>query len=140
MTDDAAFRDCVLCREPGGRLLWSDSFCRVVLPDEPEYPGFTRVILGRHVAEMTDLVPAERERLMRVVFAAETAIRQLLQPHKVNLASLGNVVPHLHWHVIPRFRDDPTFPGAVWAPRARVAAARRCDSEALARLLAALVN
>jgi diadenosine tetraphosphate (Ap4A) HIT family hydrolase len=105
---------CDLCDGVGGEVLWQDDLCRVVLVDEAGYPGFCRVILQRHVAEMTDLAAAERERLMRVVFATETALRQLLKPDKVNLASLGNVVPHLHWHVIPRFRDDRHFPNPIW--------------------------
>jgi diadenosine tetraphosphate (Ap4A) HIT family hydrolase len=122
-------------------MLWQDPVCRVVLAEERDYPGFVRVILNRHVREMSDLAPADRDRLMRVVFEAEAALRTLLRPDKVNLASLGNVVPHLHWHVIPRFRDDPTFPAAVWAAPVRAAPARRaCDVAALAALLAERVK
>ena len=47
---------------------------------------------------------------MNIVFAVEAALRALLAPHKMNLASLGNQVPHLHWHVVPRFADDSHFP------------------------------
>jgi diadenosine tetraphosphate (Ap4A) HIT family hydrolase len=47
-------------------------------------------------------------------------VREVMQPDKVNLASLGNVVPHLHWHVIPRYTDDAHFPAPVWAPAVRV--------------------
>jgi diadenosine tetraphosphate (Ap4A) HIT family hydrolase len=43
-----------------------------------------------------------------------------MQPLKVNVASLGNVVPHLHWHIIPRYADDAHFPAPVWAQAARV--------------------
>ena len=101
-------------------LLWQDDFCRVVLvTDTPDYPGFCRVILNRHVAEMTDLVPEERSRLMMAVMKVEQALREVLQPDKINLAALGNVVPHLHWHVIPRFTDDPHFPNPVWGARLR---------------------
>jgi diadenosine tetraphosphate (Ap4A) HIT family hydrolase len=89
----------------------------VVRADEPDYPGFLRVILNAHVREMTDLPAADRQALMRVVFAAEAALREVMAPDKVNLASLGNVVPHLHWHVIPRFADDPHFPNPVWGER-----------------------
>lgn len=100
-------------------MLWQDDFCRVVLADEPDYPGFLRVILNRHVREMTDLVPAERSRLMRMVCQTEQAVRDVMRPDKINLASLGNVVPHLHWHVIPRFEDDPHFPRPVWGVKLR---------------------
>jgi diadenosine tetraphosphate (Ap4A) HIT family hydrolase len=91
----------------------------VVRADEPDYPGFLRVILNAHVKEMTDLAVADQQALMRVVFATEAALREVLAPDKINLASLGNVVPHLHWHVIPRFTDDPHFPNPVWGAKLR---------------------
>ncbi|MCK6390536.1 MAG: HIT family protein [Azonexus sp.] len=106
---------CVLCEQQGGDVLWQSALCRVVAVDEPGYPGFCRVILNAHVREMSDLDTESRERLMRVVFGVETVVRSLYQPDKVNLASLGNVVPHLHWHVIPRWQDDRHFPDPIWA-------------------------
>ena len=108
---------CPLCDTPGGKVLWRDDFCRVVLADEPDYPGFLRVVLNAHFKEMTDLQVADQQALMRVVFAAETALHEVMAPDKINLASLGNVVPHLHWHVIPRFVDDPHFPNPVWGAK-----------------------
>lgn len=110
---------CELCTTVGGELLWQDQYCRVVLVAEPGYTGYCRVIWNTHVAEMTDLGDAERKHCLRVVLAVESSLRELLTPHKVNLASLGNFTPHLHWHVIPRFRDDPHFPQAIWGPRQR---------------------
>jgi len=110
---------CPLCDTPTGTVLWQNACCRVVHVDEPDYPGFLRVILNAHVKEMTDLPTADQAALMRVVFAAEAALRDVLAPDKVNLASLGNLVPHLHWHVIPRFADDPHFPNPVWGARLR---------------------
>lgn len=111
---------CPLCDTPGGDLLWQDDFCRIVrVTDTPDYPGFCRVILNRHVAEMTDLPPAERARLMMTVMKVEQVLRDLLRPDKINLAALGNVVPHVHWHVIPRFVDDPHFPNPIWGVRLR---------------------
>jgi diadenosine tetraphosphate (Ap4A) HIT family hydrolase len=96
------------------------------------------VILARHVREMTDLDAAGRERLMRVVFAVEAALRETLAPDKINLASLGNQVPHLHWHVIPRFRGDRHFPAPVWAAAARDPQPRPpVDAARLAATLAA---
>ncbi|HUL95488.1 MAG TPA: HIT family protein [Usitatibacter sp.] len=106
---------CEFCDSPGGPILWQNDLCRVVRVDEPDYPGFVRVILGRHATEMSDLDEGERQRLMAVVFAVEAAVRETMQAEKMNLASLGNQTPHVHWHVIPRFRDDRHFPGPVWA-------------------------
>jgi diadenosine tetraphosphate (Ap4A) HIT family hydrolase len=110
---------CELCDSDGGRLLWRGALCRVVLVEDPDYPGFCRVILNRHVREMTDLPVAERRELMETVFAVEQAIRTVLAPDKVNLASLGNLTPHLHWHVIPRYIDDRHYPNPIWGASQR---------------------
>lgn len=107
--------DCELCERDGGSVLWRDAFCRIVRVSTRDYPGYCRVILNRHASEMTDLGAGERERLMRAVFACEVAVRDLFRPDKINLASLGNRVAHLHWHVIARHADDRTFPDPIWA-------------------------
>ena len=130
---------CELCDSPGGDTLWQDELCRVVLVQDRDYPGFCRVILNRHVSEMTDLDAATRQRLMRVVFATEQALRQLLRPAKINLASLGNMVAHLHWHVIARFADDKHFPDPVWSEARRAGVPRPVDRAALRRVLHSLL-
>ncbi len=121
---------CPLCEGDGGVVVWRDTQCRVVRADVEGYPGFLRVVVGRHVVEMTDLEPAERDRLMHVVFATERALRDLYRPDKINLASFGNQVPHLHWHVIPRYLDDAHFPEPVWGAQQRKAAARASIADA----------
>ena len=126
---------CELCDSAGGDTLWQDELCRVVLVEHRDYPGFCRVILNRHVSEMTDLDAVTRQRLMRVVFAAEQALRELMQPAKINLASLGNRVAHLHWHVIARFADDKHFPDSVWSEARRPGVPRLVDRAALKRRL-----
>lgn len=132
---------CELCDQPGGELMWRNERCRVVQVADPDYPGFCRVIWNAHVAEMTDLSPADRAHFMEVVFAVEQAVRDALSPDKINLASLGNMVPHLHWHIIPRYRDDRHFPASIWGPPARPASpSRDCSilATALRRNLAPL--
>ncbi len=110
---------CELCTGPGGRVIHDDGRLRVVAVDDPDYPGFMRVIWNSHVREMTDLSAAERNHFMHAVFAVEQAQRTVMRPHKMNVASLGNMTPHLHWHLIPRFEDDPHFPKPIWAERQR---------------------
>lgn len=129
---------CALCAQAGGEVLRDDGFARVVLVNDADHPGFCRVILNAHVKEMTDLGEAERARLMGVVYEVERALRELLSPEKINLACFGNLVPHLHWHVIPRFADDPHFPQPVWGTRQRPGMAARpgADSATLAAVLA----
>ncbi|HKO86987.1 MAG TPA: HIT family protein [Burkholderiales bacterium] len=118
---------CELCETEGGAVLWRDEFLRVVAVEDADYPGLCRVILQRHVAEMSDLPTPQRTQMMEAVFAVEQALRELLQADKINLASLGNITPHLHWHVIPRFRDDAHFPSPIWAERRRDAVPPKVD-------------
>ena len=122
---------CDLCRllaaPPEGVLIWSDRQLSVVAVDEAEYPGFTRVVWNAHVKEMTDLGAAERNRVMEAVWAVEEAQRAVFAPEKINLASFGNMTPHVHWHVIPRYLDDAHFPNPTWA-----VAQRSSSPEALA--------
>lgn len=128
---------CPLCRrlpeDDGGATVFATDLLRVVAVDDVDYPGFTRVVVNAHVREMTDLEPPELARVMAAVYAVEDALRAVLAPDKVNLASLGNVVPHLHWHVIPRFADDAHFPQPIWGTRQR-----EPDPAALARRRALL--
>jgi diadenosine tetraphosphate (Ap4A) HIT family hydrolase len=124
---------CVFCDEEGGVRVWRDARCRVVLTDEP-FQGYCRVIWNSHVREMTDLAAPNRAHLMHVVYAAESALRARLTPTKMNLASLGNQTPHLHWHVIPRFADDSHFPHPTWGPRQRDAAPRALPDDFIASL------
>jgi len=116
---------CPLCKNRGGSLLWRDKHCRVVLVTDPDYPGFCRVIWNSHVKEMTDLSATQRAHCMRVVFAVEQAVRAVFAPDKINLASFGNMAPHVHWHVIPRFACDAHFPHPVWGRRQRSARAAK---------------
>jgi diadenosine tetraphosphate (Ap4A) HIT family hydrolase len=125
---------CELCDTPGGELLWQDALCRVVRVDDPDYPGFCRVILNRHTKEMADLSRAERQQLMHVVFAVEQALTRLMHPDKINLASLGNVVPHVHWHVIPRFADDAHFPQPIWGAPVRAGGRRTAPDSGTLRI------
>jgi len=106
--------DCELCKSDGGALVVTNEWLRVTLVDQADYPGYARVIWNKHVREMTKLDEAQRQRLMKTVFAVESAQREVLAPHKINLASLGNMTPHLHWHVIARFADDLHYPQPVW--------------------------
>ena len=122
---------CPLCDAGAETVLWRSPQARVLRVDDAAYAGFCRVVWNAHVAEMTDLAPADRRALMDLVFGVETALRRVLAPAKINLASLGNQVPHLHWHVIPRFADDAAFPDAIWAPARRSGAPRRVDWAAL---------
>jgi diadenosine tetraphosphate (Ap4A) HIT family hydrolase len=111
--------DCPLCQQDGGQLVWRGDKLRVIRADEAGFPAFYRVVWHDHVAEFSDLSALERAHCMEVVVQVEQALRDHLQPTKINLATLGNMVAHLHWHVIARFGWDSHFPAPVWAPAQR---------------------
>ena len=129
MTDSV----CPLCEADGGLLVFRNETLRIIQASEAGFPAFYRVVWSRHVAEFSDLSAAERQVCMHAVVKVEQVLRTELRPAKINLAALGNMVPHLHWHVIARFECDSHFPAPVWsAPQrpvdeAQVAAvASRC--------------
>nr|WP_099658288.1 HIT family protein [Acidovorax sp. 56]PIF29336.1 diadenosine tetraphosphate (Ap4A) HIT family hydrolase [Acidovorax sp. 56] len=110
---------CPLCEEDGGALVWCGEKLRVIRAQEAGFPAFYRVVWAAHVAEFSDLSAADRSHCMEAVTVVEQALRQHLAPTKVNIAALGNMVPHLHWHVIARFDWDSHFPAPVWAAAQR---------------------
>ena len=121
-------------------MVWRGERLRVIRAQEVGFPAFYRVVWNAHVAEFSDLAGADRVRCMEAVTLVEQALRQHLSPTKINIAALGNMVPHLHWHVIARFAWDSHFPAPVWAPpqRARDAAQEAALAARLPALDAAL--
>ena len=120
---------CPLCEADGGLLIFKNQQLRVIQAVEAGFPAFYRVVWNTHVAEFSSLSPDERNACMNAVVAVEQVLREQLKPTKINLAALGNAVPHLHWHVVARFDWDSHFPGSVWAAPQRLA-----DAEKLAQL------
>ena len=110
---------CPLCTSDGGQLIWRGTHLRVIRADEPGFPAFYRVVWNAHVAEFSDLDAGQRQHCMDAVTVVEQALREHLVPTKINLVALGNMVPHLHWHVIARFAWDGHFPAPVWASAQR---------------------
>ncbi|OGA59524.1 MAG: HIT domain-containing protein [Burkholderiales bacterium RIFCSPHIGHO2_01_FULL_64_960] len=110
---------CPLCAEDGGALVWRGERLRVIRAQEAGFPAFYRVVWNAHVAEFSDLAAVDRVHCMEAVALVEQTLRQHLSPTKVNIAALGNMVPHLHWHVIARFDWDSHFPSPVWAAAQR---------------------
>ena len=121
---------CALCAQDGGSLVWRSDALRVVHVEQDGFPGYYRVVWNAHVAEFSALSDAERAECMDAVVCVERALIAHLAPTKVNLAALGNQVPHLHWHVIARFDWDTHFPNPLWGEAQRP---RDHDQEAAVR-------
>jgi diadenosine tetraphosphate (Ap4A) HIT family hydrolase len=91
------------------------------LNEDQFFPGWTFVVLKRHATELYELSAAERHELVDTVARVARALGDEYGAVKVNYELLGNQLPHIHWHVIPRRADDPSPRGPVWtvehAPR-----------------------
>ena len=111
--------DCVLCHPQKENVVWKNKELRVIQVDDPLFPGYFRVIWNKHIAEMSDLTDDERQLLEKVLLTVEKVVREQMQPDKINWAQFGNMVPHLHWHIIARYRDDCHFPESIWGLKQR---------------------
>ena len=111
--------NCALCSSHKYPIIWANDLLRIVLINDQNYRGYCRVDLINHIKEMSDLDEATRNEFMGVIFQMEKIVKEYLQPDKINLASLGNITPHLHWHIIPRYLSDNHFPDSIWSEKQR---------------------
>jgi len=123
---------CPFCDGPGGRVVVQAPRWRIIHAQEAGFPAFYRLVWQQHVREFSQLTAAERSECVETLVAMEQALLRHVRPDKVNLAALGNAVPHLHWHVIARFGWDSHFPAPVWA-----APLREAPAAEVARVIAA---
>jgi diadenosine tetraphosphate (Ap4A) HIT family hydrolase len=107
--------DCPLCAATDEAVIWRGAFWRLIDVRQPEYPGYIRLVLNRHVTELSWLAKPEHDQLFKLLLAIDELMRKELRPQKINIASLGNQTPHMHWHIIPRWQDDPHFPQSIWS-------------------------
>jgi diadenosine tetraphosphate (Ap4A) HIT family hydrolase len=90
------------------------SLSRVRLMNDRTWPWLVLVPEREEVTELFELDADDRALLVEEVALASTVLRDLFQPHKINVAALGNQVSQLHCHVIARFHHDPAWPRPIW--------------------------
>lgn len=106
--------ECFFCNNVGGELLVNNALFRIILVDDANYPGYLRIVLNQHIKELTDLADDDNLTIYQAVIKCERIMRDTLKPCKVNIASFGNLTPHVHWHIIPRYSGDLHFPNPTW--------------------------
>ena len=109
---------CPMCTkwhdEPALRIAELDHTL-VMLNRDQFFPGYTFVFTKEHVTELFHLDRAIRQEIMEEVTAVAEALYTLFKPAKMNYELLGNMVPHMHWHLVPRFAADPLWPRPIWS-------------------------
>ena len=116
--------DCPMCTkwhaEPELRVA-EFTRCYILLNRDQFFPGYTFVFTKEHVTELFHLDRQARAEVVEEVTAVAAALYNLFAPAKMNYELLGNMVPHMHWHLVPRFTNDPLWPRPIWAePHAEV--------------------
>lgn len=97
-----------LCRENNFPWLiqeFTDAYW--ILGDHQFYPGYSQIILKEHARELHELSSKVQKELFENVMQAGRAVAHAFNPLKMNYASYGNIVEHIHWHIIPRYENDP---------------------------------
>jgi len=108
---------CPLCNPQNEKTIFQNEFLRIILVDD--IPGFLRIITQKHIKEFSDLSDEEAVKLTLLIKKIEKEMIEFLKPDKINIASLGNMVPHLHIHLIPRYKNDPWWPNASFCKKER---------------------
>jgi diadenosine tetraphosphate (Ap4A) HIT family hydrolase len=118
--------ECPLCRKldaraqfPEGELVWEFPHSVAFLGDHQFYDGYCVLVARRHASELSELGGPERLAFFEEMCLLARGIGEQFRPHKLNYELLGNQVPHLHWHIVPRYRDDPDRLDPIWLPLER---------------------
>jgi diadenosine tetraphosphate (Ap4A) HIT family hydrolase len=109
---------CPMCRrwnEDSGLRVTELEHSFVVLNRDQYFPGYTLLFTKQHVTELFHLDLAVRGGLMEEVSRVAEALFTLFRPDKINYELLGNMVPHIHWHLVPRHSDEPLWPRPIWS-------------------------
>ena len=102
--------DCPMCPDANDAdVVWDSPVGKVHLKNDADYCGYCVLVCHRHVVELYELAPDERRLWIDTIAQISEQINAVCQPAKMNIAMLGNMVPHLHCHVIPRYFDDPDW-------------------------------
>ena len=110
--------DCPMCRK------WHDDaelriaeldHCYVTLNRDQFFPGYCFVFSKEHVTELFHLDLQTRQSVIEEVNRVAETLHDVFRPTKMNYELLGNMVPHMHWHLVPRFETDPLWPKPIWS-------------------------
>ncbi|MBL8796805.1 MAG: HIT family protein [Planctomycetia bacterium] len=118
---------CPLCEKTAdpnqlSELVWEFPLSVAVLGEWQQYRGYCVLLLRKHGAELSELSEQDRRQFLDDMSLTAQAIERAFRPRKMNYEMLGNQVPHMHWHLIPRYPDDPDARQPIWGPVERAGA------------------
>ena len=123
---------CELCDYDKKEAIYATDAFFVIDARHPDYPGYVRIVASEHRKEMTDFEDQTRFAIYEAMAIVEKVMRRTMRPDKVNWAQFGNMVPHLHWHAIPRYADDTHFPNSIWGSAMRTTDTKKLEERRVA--------
>ena len=99
-------------------LVYSNDLIQIEL-EQSEIP-WLKVFTQEPYREFSDAPAEVRIEIFRVLDIIEKMMLNWFEPKKINIASFGNYVPHVHWHIMARFEEDSYFPEPMWGEKQRV--------------------
>ncbi|WP_169754939.1 HIT family protein [Campylobacter curvus] len=115
-------------------MIYEDEFIKVE-QEASELP-WVKIFTQKPFKELSDCDEQTRAHLFEAMMMTERAMLKFYKPAKINIASFGNYVPHVHIHVIARFKDDKFFPQSVWGEAQRESSLNLPQFERFAKILA----
>lgn len=111
-------KECPLCSKVANtrnemrikELVVSTAF----LEENQAYRGYSIVVYNTHETSLENLPQENRTQFYRDMLEISSAIVKAFRPDKMNYELLGNLVPHLHWHIVPRYKTDPCWGYPIW--------------------------
>lgn len=127
---------CPMCRGTDRIVIATLSSGRVELINDANFIGYCVLVYRRHVVELYDLDADERRQLIEDISQVAQAIAKQCHPEKFNYEMMGNAVPHLHCHIVPRYRNDGYWGGPLWwRPLEKISRLAEAEYKALAERL-----
>src|SRR5919109_1812206 len=111
-------KDCWICEgitKPDSLAYYESRVSRAKLNPDQLFKGYSFVTLKWHEVELYNLVEKDRKHFLDDMSIVAAALGKALQPDKMNYELLGNGMPHLHWHLVPRYSSDPMWGRPIWA-------------------------
>ncbi|TCI04674.1 HIT domain-containing protein [Corallincola luteus] len=102
------------CLEQDSVFIIDLPLCQLRMENDQRFPWLLLIPRQQGLVEVTELSAAQQQQLIQESCRVSNALKKLTGCKKINVASLGNVVAQLHWHVVARFESDAAWPGPVW--------------------------
>jgi len=128
--------DCWICKtlqEPAPLVFFESHTSIAKLNPDQFFKGYSFVTLKWHNEELYQLLDRDRRRFLEDMSRVAIALAKTFNPDKMNYELLGNGMPHLHWHLVPRYKTDPMWGRPIWAGPTRRKRLTREEYESLVK-------